>query len=123
MNPNYALKEYEQTEKDYVVGIESPHGRILLVYGVILENIDRLIEKHPKTDFISFGKAINGLNILANSLDMEKGAELSDQLLELYDYCSRLLKQYLEDKKISKLEEAKEILSKLEEGWISIKPK
>ena len=31
MNPNYALKEYEQTENDYVEGIESPHGRIFQV--------------------------------------------------------------------------------------------
>ena len=66
-------------------GIETSHGRIALVFNVILENIEKLYKTHPKTDFISFGKTLNGITILANSLDMEKGGELSEQLLELYD--------------------------------------
>lgn len=122
MNFGYKLEEYKRTENDYVKGIETSHGRIALVFNVILENIEKLKDTHPKTDFISFGKVSNGITILASSLDMEKGGDLSEQLLELYDYSSRQMKAYLEDKKIKRIEEVKNIFLTLNDGWTSIDP-
>ena len=57
-------------------GIETPHGRIKLLYETIVDNIDKLLENHPKTDFISLGKCLNALNILSSSLDMKAGKDL-----------------------------------------------
>ena len=122
MNVGFNIEEYKKTENEYVKGIETSHGRIALVFDVILENIEKLKNTHPKTDFISFGKTLNGITILANSLDMEKGGELSEQLLELYDYSSRQMKAYLEDKKIERIVEVKNIMSTLNDGWTSIDP-
>ena len=122
MNMGYNIQEYKKTENEYVKGIETSHGRISLVFDVILENIEKLKKNHPKTDFISFGKVLNGITILAKSLDMEKGGELSEQLLELYDYSSRQMKSYLEDKKIKRIEDVKSIFITLNDGWTSIDP-
>ena len=115
-----AIATYRKTENDYMKGIETPHGRIKILFETIIDNIENVVEKHPKTDFVSFGKCMNALKILSGSLDMEKGKEISRNLLELYDYCSNTLREYLEHKDIQKLKEVKQIISGLLEAWKEI---
>ena len=118
-----ALESYRQNEIDYVEGINSPHGRVLILFDTILGSVDKMMEKHPRTDFINLGKALNGISILANSLDHEKGGEIAENLVELYDYCRRSLNSYVQEKDIKKLEEVFSIITKISEGWKSIDPK
>ena len=116
-----AMKTYKQTDQDYVKGIETPHGRIKILYETILTNIDKLNKKHPKTDFVSFGKCLNALKILSSSLDMESGKDLAKNLDDLYVYCSNRLKEYLEDKNEKKILEVRNLISGLLEAWDEIK--
>jgi len=119
---NHALESYKQNENDYIEGINSPHGRVSILFDTVLSSLEKLMEKHPKTDFISLGKCVNAITILANSLNIKEGGEIAVNLVELYDYCRRTINNYLEDKKIEKLEEIHAIFSKLAEGWEGIKP-
>ena len=116
-----AIKTYQQTDQDYVKGIETPHGRIKILYETILTNIDKLNKKHPKTDFVSFGKCLNALKILSSSLDMESGKDLARNLDDLYVYCSDRLREYLEDKNEKKILEVRNLISGLLEAWDEIK--
>ena len=116
-----AMKTYKQTDQDYVKGIETPHGRIKILYETILTNIDKLNKKHPKTDFVSFGKCLNALKILSSSLDMESGKDLARNLDDLYVYCSNRLREYLEDKNEKKILEVRNLISGLLEAWDEIK--
>ena len=119
---NQALESYKQSENDYVKGINSPHGRITILFDTIISNLEKLIDNHPKTDFISLGKCINGITILSGSLNLKEGGEIAQNLVELYEYCRKNINNYLEDKKIEKLEEVHSIFSKLSEGWQGISP-
>ena len=119
---NQALEAYKQNENDYVEGINSPHGRINILFDTIIANLENLMDNHPKTDFISLGKCINGISILANSLNMEQGGVMAQNLVELYEYCRKTINNYIRDKDIGKLEEAHAIFSKLSEGWKGIDP-
>jgi len=121
MSVKQAANTYKQTDQEYIEGIETPHGRIKLLYETIITNINKLSDKHPKTDFVSFGKCLNALNILTSSLDMKKGNELAQNLSDLYAYCSEKLKEYLEDKDERKIVEVKNIISGLAEAWEEIK--
>ena len=103
MSKSQVLNAYKQTDQNYVNGIETPHGRIKILYETIIDNLNKLLEKHPKTDFVSYGKCINALNILSSSLDMEAGKDLAKNLSELYAYCSNRINEYLEDKSNEKL--------------------
>ena len=120
---NTAYEAYRKSDSEYIKGIESPHGRVKILFEVVVENIDNLVESHPKTDFKSLGKGINAITVLAGSLNTEAGGELADNLVELYDYSKRCLNQYLEQKNVDKLEEVKSIFEKLLEGWTGINPK
>ena len=120
MSKSQVLNAYKQTDQNYVNGIETPHGRIKILYETIIDNLDKLLEKHPKTDFVSYGKCINALNILSSSLDMEAGKDLAKNLSELYSYCSNQINDYLEIKNNQKLLEVKEIISGLLQAWDQI---
>ena len=119
---NHALESYKQNENDYVKGINSPHGRISILFDTIISNLENLMDNHPKTDFISLGKCLNGITILASSLNMKEGGEVAQNLVELYEYCRKTINNYIQDKKIDKLEEVHSIFSKLSEGWQGISP-
>ena len=86
-----------------------------------ITNIDKLSDKHPKTNFLSFGKCLNALNILSSSLDMKQGKDLAKNLNDLYIYCSEKLREYIEDKDDRKLVEVRDIISGLLEAWEEIK--
>ena len=123
MSLDQIANSYKQSENMYVKGIETPHGRVQILFDQLEINIENLIEKHPKTDFVAFGKVIQCLKILSDSLDHEKGKGLADQLNELYDYCLRTVKNYLTEKDVTKLKEVLSIVNQLSESWNSIKPK
>ena len=120
MARNQMIHTYKQTDQSYVSGIETPHGRIKILYETIIDNLNKLLEKHPKTDFVSYGKCINALNILSSSLDMEAGKDLATNLSELYSYCSNQINDYLEVKSDQKLLEVKDIISGLLQAWDQI---
>ena len=96
MSLDNAVQTYKNAENIYAKGIETPHGRIQIVFDVIQKNLDKLTQCHPKTDFIAYGKALQGIVILSGSLDMEKGGQIADELNELYAYCNKTLKEYYE---------------------------
>ena len=121
MSAKQAANTYKQTDQEYIKGIETPHGRIKILYETIITNIDKLSDKHPKTNFLSFGKCLNALNILSSSLDMNKGKDLAKNLDDLYIYCAEKLREYLEDKDEQKLFEVKGIISGLLEAWEEIR--
>ena len=117
---NTAFDAYKKSENEYVQGIESAHGRIKILFDTMITNLDNLKETHPKTDFVSLGKCVNILTVLAGSLNVKDGGELATNLLELYDYSKRVLNEYLEDKNTKKLEEVYLIFKNLSEGWNGI---
>ena len=117
---NNAFHIYQNNENEYVEGIESAHGRIKILFDTMIISLEKLKESHPKTDFVSLGKCVNILTVLADSLNVEDGGELAQNLLELYDYSKRVLQEYLEDKNSKKLEEVYLIFTNLSEGWNGI---
>ena len=120
MSLDTAVLTYKNTDNIYAKGIETPHGRIKIVFDVIDTNLEKISKKHPKTDFIAYGKVLQGLMILSGSLDLEKGGQLADELNELYAYCEKSVKQYLEIKDTTKLEEVRSIISGIADSWAKI---
>jgi len=120
MSLDNAVQSYKNAENIYAKGIETPHGRIQIVFDVIQKNLDKLTQSHPKTDFMAYGKVLQGIVILSGSLDMEKGGQMADELNEIYAYCDRILREYLESKNSKTLEEVQSIISGIADSWAQI---
>ena len=123
MSLDQVANSYKQSENLYVKGIETPHGRVRLIFEQLEINLEKIIVKHPQTDFVAYGKVVQCFMILSDSLDFQKGESLAEQLNELYDYCVRTVKGYLTQKDVTKLEEVLSIVNQLSESWNSIEPK
>ena len=123
MSLDQVANSYKQSENMYVKGIETPHGRVRLIFEQLEINLEKIIVKHPQTDFVAYGKIVQCFMILSDSLDFQKGESLAEQLNELYDYCVRTVKGYLTEKDVTKLEEVLSIVNQLSESWNSIEPK
>ena len=123
MSLDQAANSYKQSENLYVKGIETPHGRVRLIFEQLEINLEKIIVKHPQTNFVAYGKVVQCFMILSDSLDFQKGESLAEQLNELYDYCVRTVKGYLTEKDVTKLEEVLSIVNQLSESWNSIEPK
>lgn len=120
MSLDNAVQTYKNAENIYAKGIETPHGRIKIVFDVIEKNLDKLSSVHPKTDFVAYGKVLQGLVILSGSLDMDKGGQMADELNELYAYCEKTMKEYLESKNPEKLREIESIIGGIADSWSKI---
>ena len=123
MSLDQVANSYKQSENMYVKGIETPHGRVRLIFEQLEINLEKIIVKHPQTDFVAYGKVVQCFMILSDSLDFQKGESLAEQLNELYDYCVRTVKGYITEKDVTKLEEVLSIVNQLSESWNSIEPK
>ena len=123
MSLDQIANTYKQSDNLYVEGIDTPHGRVKIIFDQLEINMEKIIAKHPKTDFVAFGKVIQCFMILSESLDHEKGQSLADQLNELYDYCARTVKGYLTEKDVDRLDEVLTIVTELAGSWKTIEPK
>lgn len=122
MSLDQVANSYKQADNLYVKGMDTPHGRIKIIFEQLEVNIEKIISNHPKTEFVAFGKVMQCFMVLSNSLDFEKGESLAEQLNELYDYCARTVKDYLTEKDITRLEEVLTIVTELANSWKSIEP-
>ena len=122
MSLDQVALSYKQADNLYVKGMDTPHGRIKIIFEQLEVNIEKIISNHPKTEFVAFGKVMQCFMVLSGSLDFEKGESLAEQLNELYDYCARTVKDYLTEKDITRLEEVLTIVTELANSWKSIEP-
>ena len=120
MSLDNAVQTYKNAENIYAKGIETPHGRIKIVFDVIEKNLEKVSSVHPKTDFVAYGKVLQGIVILSSSLDMDKGGQMADDLNELYAYCEKTMKEYLESKNSEKLREVESIIGGIADSWSKI---
>ena len=122
MSLDQVANSYKQADNLYVKGMDTPHGRVKIIFEQLEVNIEKIISNHPKTEFVAFGKVMQCFMVLSGSLDFEKGESLAEQLNELYDYCARTVKDYLNEKDITRLEEVLTIVTELANSWKSIEP-
>ena len=122
MSLDQVANSYKQADNLYVKGMDTPHGRIKIIFEQLEVNIEKIISNHPKTEFVAFGKVMQCFMVLSGSLDFEKGESLAEQLNELYDYCARTVKDYLTEKDITRLEEVLTIVTELANSWKMIEP-
>ena len=90
-----------------------------------IKSFENLYRKAPKGDRIAtynYGRCL-----IENDLDMEKGIELVDQVLDQVTPDSKLYYVYTYEKskalyKLERYEEAKQLLDIAEEGWVGYYP-
>ncbi|MDX1778494.1 MAG: flagellar export chaperone FliS [Thermodesulfobacteriota bacterium] len=126
MGAKVAFDEYKRNKVITASGVEL----IIQLYDEIMNNIrlvkpilekgDKLSYDDVKTKSKALNKAVNVITALADSLDMEKGGDISNNLSKLYEFINmRLLNANLNNDPVM-LDEAVRVLNELREAWVGI---
>ena len=126
MSAKVAFDEYKRNKVVTASGVEL----IIQLYDEVMSNIrvakpilakgDKLSFDEVKAKSKSLNKAVNVITALADSLDMEKGGEISNNLSKLYEFINmRLLNANLNNDPLM-LDEAVRVLNELREAWVGI---
>ncbi|OIQ47983.1 MAG: flagellar export chaperone FliS [Gammaproteobacteria bacterium MedPE] len=117
-----SIKTYKQNS---VSGsAENPHQLVSAIFRQLLGNIAAAKGAITQNDIEQrntlINKATSLIAVLEDSLDFEKGGELSNNLASLYEYCSILLFKANIENDENKLEEVIQILLPIKSAWDQI---
>lgn len=118
-----SLKKYQQTNKSSAEQA-SPYQLVALLFQKLLENIATAKGAIQQKDVARKGELIsNSISIIAaleGSLDFENGGDVSNNLAELYNFCSRKLLEANTNNDDVLLDEIIQVLLPIKSGWDSI---
>ena len=118
-----SIKKYRNANADNVADAD-PHQLISIIFKHILANVAIASGAIDRDETENKGKcltkAIALVGELQDSLDMEQGGEISTNLFDLYDYIVRCLVQANISNDTKKLDEVKNLVTEIKEGWDSI---
>jgi flagellar protein FliS len=118
-----SIQKYTNANVDNVADA-SPHQLISIIFKHILANVAIASGAISRNEIENKGKcltkAIALVGELQDSLDMEKGGEISVNLFDLYDYIVRILVEANVNNNIDKLEEVKSLITDIKSSWDAI---
>ena len=111
---------YQQYQRSNVTSA-SPEALVGLLYGELLRCLalarEAFLRKDQTVRNKNTAKAITILTELMLSLNMEKGDQVAQNLVLLYEYVSKRLLQAGRDKTTAPFDEAIRLLTPIKEAW------
>ncbi|NVJ60362.1 MAG: flagellar export chaperone FliS [Gammaproteobacteria bacterium] len=118
------LKQYENMATQSGVVDANPHRLIQMLMEGALEKIAKakgfLQRENVEAKGAHITWAIRIIQGLRDSLDMDKGADLSERLDGLYEYMIFRLVEANAENSIEKLDEVTSLMANVKEGWDGI---
>lgn len=121
---SYGVKAYKAVGVKDDLAVADPHRVIQLLMQGALENIAKAKGAIERKDFAvksaTISKAMAIISALQNSLDMEAGGEISDNLWSLYDFMINHLMLASRENSVEKLSDVLEVLLTIKSAWDQI---
>ncbi|WP_196137298.1 flagellar export chaperone FliS [Aliikangiella sp. G2MR2-5] len=118
------LKQYQQAQNQCGIAAANPHRLIQMLMEGALEKMANAKGFITRNDFANKGAqiswAIKIIGGLKESLDYEKGGEISENLDKLYDFMIFKLSEANIENSVEKIDEAITIMKNIKEGWDGI---
>ena len=112
-----AAQAYRRVESES----RSPLELVVMLYDGALRFVNDAREAHARRDLRARGKAISKtlaiIGELQNTLDMERGGAVAEQLDNLYTYINSRLLDVTMKQDLTACDEVHKLLSTLREGW------
>ncbi len=118
-----SIRQYQRVSTNNVADAD-PHTLISLVLQHTIGNLaaskGAISQKNIEAKNKALTKAIALIGELQDSLDMEKGGEVSENLAALYNYMVRRITQANMENSSEMIDEVIELVSNIKEGWDAI---
>lgn len=124
MYQNKAVKQYQRINTQSAVMDADPHQLIAMLINGALSRLATTRGSIARQDHAekgaNIGKALDIINGLQSSLDMEAGGEISSNLYNLYDYMTRRLMEASLHNDAAIIDEVVMLLKEIKTGWDNI---
>lgn len=121
---SYGIKAYKSVGVKDDLAVADPHRVIQLLMQGALENMATCKGAIERKDFTvkshTISKSISIISALQNSLDMDVGGEISDQLFSLYEFMITHLADASKENSVSKIQDVMDILLSIKSAWDQI---
>lgn len=121
---SYGVKAYKAVGVKDDLAVADPHRVIQLLMQGALENIAKAKGAIERKDFagksVTISKAMAIISALQNSLDMDAGGEISDNLWSLYDFMINHLMLASRENSVDKLGDILNVLLTIKSAWDQI---
>lgn len=121
-----SLQSYRKVSVESEISVASPHRIIQMMFEGALQRLAQSRYAIESNDIankgIYIGKAIGLITGLNNSLDMDAGGDIADNLADLYDFMLRRISEANIRNDVHALDDVSEILRTIKEGWDAIPP-
>ncbi len=121
MNPNNAAKHYQTVFSQTSIVDADPHRLIQVLMESTLEKLSLakgFMQRNNIHDKgVNISLALSMIEALQTSLDKEKGAEIAENLFELYDYMMRSLLEANLQNDTNKIDEVIKLLLVIKDAW------
>ncbi len=118
------LKQYQQTNTQSGVIEANPHRLIQMLMEGALEKMAKAKGFMERKDFANKGHqiswAIKIIGGLRDSLDFDKGKEVSENLDRLYEFMIYKLSEANIENSTDKVDEAIQVMKNIKDGWDGI---
>jgi len=118
-----SIKKYQNSFAESVIDAD-PHTLISIIFKHILINVANAKGAISRKEIENKGKALTKaialVGELQNSIDMEKGGEISINLFDLYQYIVGCLSDANLKNNSEKLDEVTDLISNIKGGWDAI---
>lgn len=127
VTPMKHAKAYGQMAVNTRATTTDPHGLIEMLFDAVDEQLAIALGTLDTGDAERRGKAVSKAVMLLQEglrggLDLDKGGELAQQLDALYEYCAARLVEAHTRRDRATLQEVREHLRTVAEGWKAIRP-
>jgi flagellar secretion chaperone FliS len=121
---SYGIKAYKAVGIKDDLAVADPHRVIQLLMQGALENLAKAKGCIERKDFAgkssTISKGMTIISSLQSSLDMEAGAEISENLASLYEFMVNHLILASRENSIEKISEVMELLLTIKSAWDQI---
>lgn len=119
-----AIKQYQNVNAQSAITDASPHQLIAMLIDGSLARLASAKGSIERKDYaakgMNIGKAVDIINGLQSSLDMEVGGEIATNLDRLYDYMVRRLMDASIKNDAAIIDEVVVLLKEIKYGWDNI---
>lgn len=119
-----SLQSYRKVSVESEISVASPHRIIQMMFEGALQRLAQsryAIENNDvQSKGIYIGKAIGIITGLNNSLNMDAGGDIANNLSDLYDFMLRKISEANLNNDVQAIDDVCEIIRTIKEGWDAI---
>lgn len=116
-----ALKQYQRVDLNATVATASPHKLISMLLdgalGALAKAKGAIERSNVEERTAHLNKASEIVLGLRDSLDLDKGGEIAENLDALYEYMMRSIMQANRDNDSDKVQEVMDLMLEIKQGW------